>query len=274
MVSVNLVGRMANQMFQIACCIAYALRNGLEYHIPAHTLNDKVWKPVFTHLENPNWNPKLPSVLIREESHSYKEIPKAERRLSMVIMNKGDVTDDILVDYNIIIDGYRQSIKYFEDYLPEVRKAFGFSYQPITILTASLHIRLGDYKIYPTKHPIINNDYIRRAIIKMVIKGACHIIVFSDEIDEAQKIMNVVDASESVQITYSRGKSELNDFQEMLNHTHFIISNSTYSLMAAILSESNKKIVISPSKDNWFGEGNKHLSTDDIIPDSFIQLKY
>ena len=72
MVSCNLLGRQANQMFIIAATVAYALHYRLEYHIPAHTLNDSVWKPMFTHLENPNWNPELPTVIAKENGHQYQ----------------------------------------------------------------------------------------------------------------------------------------------------------------------------------------------------------
>ena len=75
-------------------------------------------------------------------------------------------------------------------------------------------------------------------------------------------------------VEFSENKTEIEDFQDMLQCEHFIISNSTFSLMAAILSESKNKICISPSKDNWFGEDNRHLDTSTIIPDSFIQIKY
>lgn len=277
MVSVNLVGRMANQMFQIACVLGYALRHGLEYHIPAHTLNDSVWKPIFTHLENHNWNHKLPSIQINEESHAYNEILPAAKRMSMIVMEHGDVTDDILVDYNIIINGYRQSIKYFEDYLPEVRKAFGFDYTVSNEGTCAIHVRRGDYLNYPDKHPVVSESYLLKAI-----NERCGYVedfmFFSDDIEWCKFFVDKYSAllyqKQMPYIGYSEVKTEKEDFQKMLTCESFIISNSTYSLMAAILSESPNKIVISPDESNWFGPSNSHLDVSDLIPKEFIRIKY
>ena len=269
MVSCNLIGQQGNQMFTICATLSYALRNGLEYHIPAHTLNDSVWKPMFTHLENPKWNPELPTYILKENQHNYQELPteiKSSTFLGDVLIDKQKV--------NIIIDGYRQSLLYFEDYLPEVRKAFGFTYTPIYSLTAALHIRLGDYRFYPTKHPVVSNVYLMFAITEMLERGISHFVVFSDEIYEAKKIIEDLNISSLCQFRYSEGKSEKEDFQEMLYCSHFIISNSTYSLMAAILSESPNKIVISPDESNWFGSGNAHLDVSDLIPKEYIRIKY
>lgn len=272
MISCNLLGRQANQMFIISATIAYALRNGLEYHIPARTLNNSVWKPMFTHLENPNWQPMkvcytkkefdeygTVDVFLKEKTHAYEELPFDEKWRTL----KG----------NIIIDGYRQSIKYFEDYLPEVRKAFGFDYTVKKKDTVSLHHRLGDYKLYPTKHTIVPDIYFEKSLSILKEKGYSKCIVFSDSIDECEEIIN----SEKYPVwefEYSKGKTELEDFQLMLQCGSFIISASTYSLMAAILSESENKVCISPSKDNWFQHENSHLDTSTIIPDYFIQIKY
>jgi len=250
---------MANQMFQIACCIAYALRNGLEYHIPAHTLNDKVWKPMFTHLENPNWNPDLPTFGLREEGHSYKEIPHP---LPYGIGKE-------YVKPNIIIGGYRQSIKYFEDYLPEVRKAFGFDYAVKRPDVVCLHKRLGDYKMYPTKHCIISDEYVKKTLGILKEKGYSKCLVFSDGISECEETINNY-VYPDWSFRYSKNRTELEDFQLMLECGSFILSASTFGLMASMLSESQNKAVIAPKM--WFEFENRHLDTKDICPENYIRI--
>lgn len=248
-------------MFVICATISYALRHGLEYHIPAHTLNDSVWEPMFTHLENPNWNPELPTIIIKEEQHNFKRIPFLEGWEAK----------------NIIIDGYRQSIQYFEIHLPEVRRVFGFDYTVRKQDWCCTHVRHGDYLNYPDKHPIISEQYLLESISRMIREGFNKFVFFSDDIEWCKffyaKYKTLLDGSIN-EYAFINSGNEKSDFQSMLMCGSYIISNSTYSLMAAILSESKDKIVISPSKENWFGPSNSHLCVDDILPDSFIQIKY
>lgn len=264
---------MCNQAFQIACCIAYALRNGLEYHIPAHTLNDSVWKPMFTHLENPKWNPELPQIKVKEKSHSYIKIPDIFDMPSF-IKEEAQWDGKDFPNLNIIIDGYRQSLKYFEDYLPEVRKAFGFDYIPNKKDTCSIQVRRGDYLQHPTKHPVVTYEYLIRAINKMTDEGYESFLFHSDDICWCKEFVDVCIYPDWLDFKFSENKTELQDFQSMLNCGSFIISNSTFSLMAAILSENPNKIVISPDESNWFGENNRHLSVVDLIPKEYIRIKY
>lgn len=257
MVTCNLVGRMANQMFTIAATVAYALRHGMEYHIPAHTLNDQVWKPIFTNLENKNYDPSLTTTIIREKTHAYQEIPFMEEYRNM----------------NVIIDGYRQSAKYFEDYIDEVRRVFGFSYSSaVSDDAVLLHVRLGDYKLYPTKHLIVTDKYIKNALSLFEKMGYKRCLVFSDEISWC--IENINEAKyPKFSFRYAVGDTEVDDFQRMLLHCNaYIISASTYSLMASILSTSPVKVVVAPYE--WFGEGNKNLDTKDICPDDYLRLKF
>lgn len=254
-------------MFTIAATISYALRHSLEYHIPAHTLNDNVWKPMFTHLENNNWNKDLPTVKMSEYRHQFTPIPYPHEDLF-----KGE--------FNVIIDGYRQSIKYFEDYLPEVRKAFGFDYGVKKQNTVAIHVRRGDYLNFLDKHPVVTSDYLSKAIFHFTVLGVAtknKIIIefYSDDIEWCKLFVNkCMPDYNKERVLFSENKTELQDFQSMLQCENFIISNSTFSLMAAILSESPNKIVISPDESNWFGINNKHLSVEDLIPASFIKIKY
>jgi hypothetical protein len=247
---------MGNQYFQAFCAIAYALKHGLDYHIPAHTLNDSVWNPAITHLENPEWNPSVQTIILTEKSHAYEEIPFKEEWRNI----------------NIVIDGYRQSELYFNDYLPYLRDIFLNSANDLVGFVA-LHKRLGDYKNYPTRHPIITDEYISLSLKEMSKYGYSKCIVFSDNIEECISTINS-DVYKGWTFLYSIGNDTKNDFDLMCSCSAFIISNSTFSLIAAILSDSQNKICISPSKENWFGEDNKQLSTETIIPNYFHQIKY
>jgi hypothetical protein len=294
MISCNLIGQQGNQMFTICATIAYALRNGFEYHIPAHTLKDRVWKPMFTHLENPNWNPNLPTATVRENGHQYQELGTFGYD---PLWKKGEAEPNR--DFNIIIDGYRQSLKYFEDYIPEVRKAFGFDKKdyPYKLYgksgesswmenTCAIHVRRGDYLMYPDKHPCVTKDYIQEAITTLEDilfertgvppkDNGVKYVFFSDDIEWCKEVAKELLNCDNPDIfLFSENQTELMDFELMMNCKNFIISNSTFSLMAAILSESPNKIVISPDESNWFGSGNAHLDVSDLIPKEYIRIKY
>lgn len=79
----------------------------------------------------------------------------------------------------------------------------------------------------------------------MSLFSGVQFLVFSDDIP-ACKVM----FGNAVQ--YSEGRDYIEDFKLMKKCQHFIIANSSYSLMASILSEAEDKKIICPS--NWFGE--------------------
>lgn len=264
MVSVRLYGRFANQLMQYCCCIAYSLKYDVPYCIPSSTLNNSVWKPY--QLGSVNYcndiNGATTVTMYSEKSHSYTEIPEIKA-------NK------------VVLDGYWQSELYFKEYISEIRKIIGFDYSVKYYKTVCIHVRRGDYLNYPDKHPVITIEYIVKSIdlLNSKVPYRLKYIIFSDDMQWCKesllgfnKVFDEVLSEGS--IIFSENKDELEDFQLMLNCEHFIISNSTYSLMAAILSESKSKICISPSKENWFGSGNAHLDTSTIIPENFIQIKY
>ena len=257
-VTCDLLGRMGNQIFIAASTIAYALKNKIKFHIPAHTLNDSVWKPIFTHLELSNFNANPPGGIIRlqEYSHAYQgEMPYHPHIWKQAL---------------IVVQGYRQSELYFQEYKDQVfdflfpgfeRKSEG--------LSVSLHYRLGDYKQHPTKHYIVDDEYIRNALKIMELKGVKKCVVFSDEISEAKQKINK-EIFPEFDFEYSEGQSEVDDFKRMLNFDYHIISASSFSLTAAIFSKANYANVIAPRI--WFLKDNEHLDVSTIYPKNCIRL--
>lgn len=196
----------------------------------------------------------LQGIRINEDGHHYQELP-------------------FYANSNIILNGYWQSQKYFSHCREEVLKVLA----PITTKfkgTCSIHLRRGDYVNYPDKHPVITADYLDQAIAYICNNtGISRFIVFSDDIPYTRSLI------ESrlycgCDFSYSEGQSEWQDMALMASQEHHIIANSTFSWWGAYFGWNPDKVVISPSKDNWFGPGNANLCTDDIIPDSWIQIKY
>jgi hypothetical protein len=238
-------------MFIIAATIGYAKKHGLEYHIPAHTQDDSKWKPMFTHLENPRYDPSLPKLKIEERSFSYNYLPSPPVK-----------------GCNIELSGYFQSHKYFSHCLDEVRKAFNIPYKYRPGCTA-IHVRLGDYKNLQEFHPVVSREYLQEAMMIMISKKCHHFIGFSDNQTEA---FNLVDAEHfipepSIIVDFSREADVLEDLSRGASCDHIIGSNSSFSLWMYYLNPKPDKIGIFPKR--WFGPKLPH-DTKDLYPDNCI----
>lgn len=222
--------------FQVATCIATALRNKTDYHIPRKSVNPRVWKTYFNnfpqriHMGGRVWN---------EKGHGYTPIPNEK---------------------NLILDGYFQSEKYFKDYRDEVINLLGFQWTPIEAV--SIHVRRGDYLTLQDKHPVITKEYIDYAIGYFWNLGYRNFTFFSDDITWCK--------NNFPHYSYSEGLSELKDMELMSCHTHHIIANSSFSWWGAWLNRNPNKIVIAPEK--WFGEANAHLDTKDIYCEGWLKI--
>lgn len=245
------MGGLGNQLFQMATCIGYAKSHGIDYCIPKHTLNDSVWKPYF--FENIKYCDKeLVGEVFREIGHLFIEIPHYEER-------------------NIILYGYFQTEKYFINDKKLLRQLFGFDTLQTKYDRCAIHIRRSDYLKYPTKHPVITNDYLREAQNVMLSNAVFDFIVFSDDIEWAENEMMRFDAAN---YTFIENGDAIKDLKLYSSCQHHIISNSTYSWWGAWLSFNHNSITITPHEDNWFGLGNKHLDVSDLIPKNWLKIKY
>jgi len=99
MVTFHNVGRMGNFLFQAATAMAYAWKHALDFTVPS-TTRDATDHPIYLqHLVNPKWDSKNAWVKLKEKGHNYSPIAFDENWRSK----------------NIILDGYWQSEKDFED---------------------------------------------------------------------------------------------------------------------------------------------------------------
>lgn len=232
-------GRTGNQLFQKAAAIGYAMKHGLEYSLDGN-------RPRFG-------NPQIHH--IRESTHHFNPLTAPAAK-------------------HVILEGYFQSEKYFAHCRNIVQNELC---PPITYGLrgwCSIHLRRGDYLLYPDKHPVITAAYLDKAIEYICDNtGVNRFIVFSDDIPYTQSLINSR-IYYGCEFSYSEGQSEWADLTHMACAEHHIIANSTFSWWGAWFGWNPNKVVVSPSKDNWFGPGNASLDTRDLIPDSWIQIKY
>lgn len=227
-------GRFANQLFQISGTIGIARRNGFNFAFPAWRNHAALnfGQPdldVQARFKNPlplYTGPPLPEC---EVPFGYKDV-RLNRSVSLL--------------------GYLQSERYFSHCLEEVEFYFRMKNEPPLNDYCAIHWRAGDYGAAPTKykpkgnpaHPRMTMNYYKLA---MDLFGSDQkYLVFSDDLPAAKDLFGS-------RVEYSEGLDYLDDFRLMKRCKHFIVSNSSYSLMAAILGEHPEKQVVGPSP--WFG---------------------
>jgi len=249
-------GRFANQLFQIAGTIGIARRNGFDFGFPAWH-NEAALKfgqtdlDVQARFENPlplYDGPRLPEYSI---PFGYKNV-RLTRSVSLL--------------------GYLQSERYFSHCLDEVKYYFRMKHEPPRNDYCAIHWRAGDYGAAPTQykpkgnasHPRMTMSYYEPA---MSLFGSDQkFLVFSDDLEAAKNLFGR-------HVEYSEGLDYLDDFRLMKSCKHFIISNSSYSLMAAILAEHPEKQVVGPSP--WFGgEFAKTHDESDILSPGWHVVNY
>lgn len=244
MISCRLFARLANQCYMIAAVIAHAKKMATTYAVPRTTSNARIWRTYFNNLPIAKSATKH---FYKEPRHCYDPLPEHD---------------------DLTIEGYFQSEKYFIDAKEEVAKVLGFELKVNGNI--SVHIRRGDYLLYPTQFPILPMEYYIEAIGLMASLGFNHFKIYSDDIPWCKENFNRKEF-EGLIITYSTVRDPLQDMRDMYNGLGFITANSTYSLFPATLRRDNP-IVIAPSEDKWYGPAAKHLETCDLMPERFIKI--
>lgn len=255
MIIPKLYGRLGNQCFQIAAAIAHAEKLETAYRVPKRTINPKIWQLYFPNLPTRQLISNVTTNYYREKRHCYDPIPEVD---------------------DLTIDGYFQTEKYWHGHHQEIADALGFKYHKPEKEFVAVHVRRGDFvSQFPDKHPPLPIDYYRTAMQLMGGDGFFRFKIYSDDIAWCKQnittnILDYTHFDSFVEIEYSTSKDALTDMRDMYNASAFIIANSTFSLFPALLSRCQN--VISTAEHRWYGPGNSHLETCDLLPERFIKL--
>ena len=244
--SLGRYGRLANQCYQIAGVIGIARRNGFDFSFPkwvnwdhlerfGSSEDTEVWK----YFENqlPLYNgPTLPD-------HS-------------VPWGYSEVT----LTHSVSLSGHFQSTKFFQHALDEVRWYLRMKDEPPQNDYVAIHVRRGDYS--GQYHPLIPESYYRSA---MQLFPNSKFLVFSDDIQACKKMFGA-------EVEYSEGRNYLDDFKLLKRCNSFIIANSSYSAIAAVLGDAPDKKVVAPRP--WFGAGYAQITGEDIYEKDWAVLNW
>lgn len=247
--SIGRYGRFANMLFQIAAVIGIARKSGQSYG--------------FLPLENADHRDRFGSnEPVDIENYFVNRFPRLDKEEGRFVQRPyaWGYHDIYLPAGDWAISGHFQSDRYFEECIDEVRALLTMTGEVDHQEYVAIHVRRGDYD--DKYHPRLGMEYYRPALEKF--KAGTKFLVFSDDIPAAEAMFG----GDSC-YTYMTGGNYLQDFKIMKRCGGFITANSSFSLMAAILSPVENKQVICPR--NWFGPAWKP-STQDIYPRRSIRV--
>jgi len=257
MITCLLQGGLGNQMFQIAATSALAWRHDgvASFDLEKHHLPFQGRK-AFNYVENifrlvPFVDCPQPTDVYKEPHHHYAEIPYRK---------------------NMMLFGYFQSEKYFEDYQEEIRNLFSPDKTTKEYLlrkygselsgdVASIHVRRGDYLKLKDFHPTCTKKYYIDAIA--LLPEDTNYLIFSDDPTWC------TDNFEIQRFTVIEGEEDYIDLYLMSMCKNNIIANSSFSWWAAWLNSNEEKVVVAP--EIWFGpSGPKDVY--DLIPNGWLRI--
>lgn len=240
MVTIKLQHQYANQLTQIAVTIAHAKKMKTDYLIPTKTITN-------------------------HPTHKYKNVNYGNIDLPIYRDNERTFTPIPMRD-NICLYGFFQDYNYFMDAWDEIVEALSLDWK-MNEGVVSIHQRRTDYLKRPDAFPMVSLNYVRNGIEHFKALGYTNFKCYSDDINYCKQ--NITSEKFGVNITYSEGKSAIEDLQDMANCENQIIANSTFSAWAAYLNRNPNKIVIRPPF--FLGKKFQYLHKNIYLPEWIIK---
>jgi len=253
-VSVNIMGGLGNQLFQIAAAYSYARKNNAQLQLLHKKENGNrplYWNTLLKSLK-PFLVDSIPSLnqWCEDLPTMYKEIP---------------LTQD-----GLYLNGYLQSSKYhlkeevIQSFKLNVSEELHDKYHYLLSNKEHviiMHSRQTDYVIYSALHGPLTHTYYVDALEKMAESVAHPFIVLCGDDNEFWKNMDIKYPHIILE------ENDINTFALLQQFHYFIMSNSTFIWWCAYLANTKKVIV--PAK--WFGPAGPY-PYEDIYEDEWIRM--
>lgn len=266
-VSVNIMGGLGNQMFELAVAYAYARRNNGSLKVMRNK-RESDGRPLY-------WD----SFLSRFNKYLVDSIPD-----NLEQWRESGATEYCSIpnlnSNGMFINGYLQSPKYFSTYEEEIKQLFASSYNVIQTINDKysqllcnkdrvivVHARRTDYcrnQDIINFHGPLTTDYYKEAIKRMCQSVTNPIFLLaSDDSSFWIDILETIPEFDSGNIYILNNENEINTLTLLQQFNYFVIANSTFSWWAAWLAKDAKR-VIAPSK--WFGPTGPQNYKDIYVP--------
>jgi hypothetical protein len=286
MITCNLMGGLGNQLFQIFTTISYAIKTKNRFNFMAleklgggsTIIRYTFWNTFFLNLKPFLLTEMPPVFVIKERDFTYNELPVTE-----------------MINKNILIYGYFQSYKYFQENYSIICRIIGIENLKMKVLSKlnlfnseylnkdqlvyniSLHFRLGDYKKLQDFHPVMTYEYYENSLSYIQTKNVDNtyrIIYFCEDAD-IDDVLITIDKLiiKFPDYNFVRCDNSLQDWEQMIYMScchHNIIANSSFSWWAAYFNSRSDKIVCYPSV--WFGPSANN-NTKDLCPNEWVKIE-
>ena len=254
-VTCHMVGRLGNQMFQIANAYTQALKYNRQLILPRRETSVSDY---FT-------------TVYRKLDFLIDLIPETNIHSIQGTFHYTDYTPHATLP--TVYRGYYQSEKYFKEYSESIRGLFGPTVEFVqkalseypqlkNNVISAINIRRGDYLKFPNHHPIQSTEYYNKGV-ELLKNDTELFVIFSDDIEWCKENLKLDNS------VYIQGEKDYNELYLMSLCKNNIISNSSFSWWGAWLNEDQNKKVIGPNI--WFGNSINHY-TGDIIPEGWIKI--
>ena len=253
MIGAYIMGGLGNFMFQIATAYNLAVQHNDECVIldtPFVTAHGKINTYQNNLLRKIKFVNKLNGRIYTEKHFNYHPIAYHP---DMIL--HGYFQSERYFDRKTIIELYQMDERSHE----LIRTRFG---ELLNEECVSIHVRRGDYVHKQDRHPVQPVDFYYNAISHF--NKTTKFLVMSDDINWCKQNFK------GPNFTFIENYPDYIDMNIMRVCQHNIISNSTFSWWGAWLNENPIKKIISPI--NWFGPKKKNFNTNDLIPQSWIQI--
>ena len=272
-VTVEIMGGLGNQLFQIFATISYALDYNKPFVFPYSDISPSsikrytFWKTLLKDLVRFTETFDINTFNMWDQGgFPYRNIPQ--------------------FDKPTCLQGYYQSYKFFEKNYDTICKMIKLKEQQEEVRkenkklfetskqTISIHFRMGDYKDKQHIHPIMPIDYYFIALDKFDKSTPYRVLFFCEKEDEKEVFTIIKTLAPYFQLMeFVHVDYDIPDYKQMLLMSvcdHNIIANSTFSWWGAYFNSNPDKKVIYPSI--WFGAwGNAYVY--DLFPTSWTKIQ-
>ena len=278
MITIDLMGGLGNQLFQIFFILNLFLEKKISFYFP-FSKNDLV-SPLDNSFKRPTyWETIFHSlkIYLKQFEPSYKTIHEIDFKFT-------DYSNINLEGNNLKFMGYFQSYKYFEKNFENIIKFLKIKENKNKVKNlyskyfenkcASIHFRIGDYKVLPSYHPILPIKYYIQSIKELLkFEKIRYILYFGEEVNKDEINNNISLLQKEFKfITFIECDYNIPDWEQILLMSccnHNIIANSTFSWWGAYFNDNLEKKIFYPNI--WFGPAiNK--DTEDLFPENWNKI--